>query len=220
MGRNKYDFKHDLAMLARDRVATIIDAIAPEDLVSAIKEAPSLRGMILGYVAELMFERHLPQNYDVIMIDHISSHDDHDRKTNKSDRTLTYNGKPVRIQLKSIQTNSIAHDLRANKLRATVQNDGSDRRDVILSDGSIVNTTCYRVGDYDILAVPLFPFTGEWDFAYKRNSECRRSTSRKYTLEQQQELLATTEIISWPLGDEWTTNLMSLVDPHSVVEVD
>lgn len=220
MSRKKYDWDHEGAIAARERVSTIIDAIDADDLVVAIKNAPSLRGMILGYIAEIMFERHLPAHYDVILEEHIESHDDHDRKANKSDRTLSYNGKPVGIQLKSIQTNSIAYDPSVHKLRATVQNDGSDKRDVLLPDGSSVTTTCYRVGDYDILAVPLFPFTGKWEFAYKTNDSCRRSTSKKYTSVQQAELLATTEIITWPLDNDWTTNLMDIIEPHSIVEVE
>ncbi len=49
------------AIAARERVKMMIDAIPPESLVEAIKKAPSLRGMILGYIAELMFERRVPE---------------------------------------------------------------------------------------------------------------------------------------------------------------
>lgn len=220
MSQRKYDYDHHQAIAARQRVSSIIDAVKPEDLVVAIKGAASLRGMILGYVAELMFERHLPNRYAEIFDDHIMSHDDHDRSSNKSDRSLMYKGKTFGIQLKSIQTNSIAMEISKKRLRATVQNDGSDRRDVLLSDGTCVNTTCYRVGDYDILAVPLFPFTGSWEFAYKLNKNCRRSKSNKYTPTQKRELLATTEIISWPLEDDWTTDLMGLIAACPIAEDD
>lgn len=220
MGTKKYDYDHEDAIAARKRVSTIIDAVAPDDLVTAIKAAPSLRGMILGYVAELMFEKHLPLCYDVILEEHIESHDDHDRKANKSDRTLSYKESLIGIQLKSIQTNTLGFELESKKLRALVQNDGSDTRSVTFSDGSSVKTVCYLVGEYDILAVPLFPFTGEWNFAYKRNSECRRSNHKDYSELQKSELLATTEIITWPLGPDWTMDLIQLIDPHSVVEVD
>jgi hypothetical protein len=53
------DKNHQLAIAARERVTTIIDQISPEDLVNSIKRAPSLRGMILGYIAEEMFQRHI-----------------------------------------------------------------------------------------------------------------------------------------------------------------
>ena len=200
---------------ARARVITMIDAIEPEQLVASIKRAPSLRGMILGYIAEQMFETHVPNQYHLIMAEHIVHHDDHDRLANKSDRTITYDGRTYGIQLKSIQTNSIARNLEMGTLEADVQNDASDRRDVRLADGSFVNTTCYLKGEYDILAVPLFPFTGGWDFAYKRNEDCRPCLSPRYTAYQQQFLLATTERISWPLSSDWRTNLMDLLTPDA-----
>lgn len=200
------------ASAARERVLTIIDAIPPEDLVAAIKRAPSLRGMILGYVAEEMFEKHVPQRYPQITAGHIEKHDDHDRTVNKSDRTLTFNGRRYGVQLKSMQTNTIALEIESGRLQATVQNDASDARGVVLSDGSVLVTTCYRRGDYDVLAVPLFPFTGSWEYAYKRNLDCRASTSKKYSSFQAAQLLATSEIITWPLSEGWTTNLLDLLD--------
>lgn len=203
------------AVKARERVSTIIDSVDPEYLVESIKRAPSLRGMILGYIAELMFERHIPIRYPQILAGDIAHHDDHDRKVNKSDRTVTRNGRSYGIQLKSIQTNSIARNLITECLEADAQNDASDRRDVWLKDGSSVTTTCYLCGEYDILAVPLYPFTGTWEFAYKRNEDCARTTSPKYMPYQQQFLLATLERVCWPLSSEWTTNLMDLLTPDA-----
>lgn len=200
------------AIAARARVSTIIDAIPPEDLVAAIKRAPSLRGMILGYIAEMMFEKYVPATYPVILSEHIEHHDDHDRTANKADRTITYNGKRYGVQLKSLQTNSIARDIASGLLVADVQNDASDRRVVMLPNGESIETTCYKRGDYDVLAVPLFPFSGEWRFAYKRNLDCRPTTSKKYTPEQALYLLSTTEKITWPLTEGWTTNLLAVLD--------
>ena len=57
--RGKYDKDDPEAKAARDRVVTIIDSVPPEDLVMSIKRAPSLRGMILGYIAEEMFEKYV-----------------------------------------------------------------------------------------------------------------------------------------------------------------
>lgn len=200
------------ARAARDRVITIIDAIPPEDLVSSIKRAPSLRGMILGYIAEEMFEKHVPMQYPALEPHHLEAHDDHDRSVNKSDRTLTYRGRRYGIQLKSIQTNSIGRGRASGKLEADVQNDASDKRTVILQDGAELITTCYVRGEYDVLAVPLFPFTGTWDYAYKRNLDCRTCASPKYRKEHADQLLATTEKICWPLSEDWTTDLLGLLD--------
>ena len=199
---------HPAAVEARARVVTIIDSIPPEDLVHAIKRAPSLRGMMLGYIAEEMFLKHLHSNKDV---GDLRQHDDHDRSVNKADVDFLLGGRRVSVQLKSIQTNSISYRSDLSALHANVQNDGSDKREVLLEGGESVLTTNYRVGDYDILAVPLFPFTGEWNFAYKLNRDCRRTTSSKYTPNQQRQLLATTEEITFPLTDHWSTDLLSVV---------
>jgi hypothetical protein len=83
----------------------------------------------------------------------------------------------------------------------------------MLPTGKVIETTCYLIGEYDILAVPLYPFTGSWaDYAYRRNRDLTRTTSRKYSTEEQACLLATTEDISWPLDSAWTTDLLSLLD--------
>ncbi len=210
--RSRLDRNDPEAIAARDRVMSIIDAVPPEDLVASIKRAPSLRGMILGYIAEEMFEKHIPAFYSGILPDHIHRHNDHDRKFNKSDRTIISNGRLYRIQLKSIQTNSIVRSLTTGLLQADVQNDASDARLVMLENGSRYVTTCYARGDYDILAVPLFPFTGEWNYAYKRNVDCRSTTSKKYAEGDRPYLLSTLERITWPLSSDWHVGLAELLD--------
>lgn len=210
--RRRMDRHREEVVVAKNRVMSIIDEVPAEDLVSSIKRAPSLRGMILGYIAEEMFEKHVPEQYPIILSHHIEKHDDHDRNVNKSDRTIYYRGRRYGVQLKSIQTNSITWNLDRELLEADVQNDASDARRVALSDGTSIITTCYVRGEYDILAVPLFPFTGKWDYAYKRNVDCRTCTSAKYTQFQADHLLSTTERLSWPLDASWTADLLSILD--------
>ncbi len=210
--RSKIDKNDPQAIAARGRVINIIDAVPPSELISSIKRAPSLRGMILGYIAEEMFEKYLPITYPKITAENIDKHDDHDRSLNKSDRTIKYEGRLYRIQLKSIQTNSICRNLSNGLLQADVQNDASDKCKVLLPNGHIVETTCYARNDYDILAVPLYPFTGGWTFAYKRNVDCRSTVNNIYSSEDQKFLLSTTERLNWPLDDRWHTDIMELLD--------
>lgn len=210
---SRFDPAADKAVAARARVMDMIDVVPPDALVKLVKEKPSLRGMVLGNIAELLFERHLPQHYPEIRPEHIVGHDDHDRSANKSDRTISFRGRSYAIQVKSIQTGSIKEERASGQLCATLQNDGSDMRTVTLKDGSTVATTCYVRGEYDILAVPLFPFTGTDAFAYKRNEDCRATTHRSYTTLQREWLLATTEPICWPLSSDWHTDLLDLLTP-------
>lgn len=206
--RGVKDKDHPVALQSRKRVETIIDAIPPHDLVMAIKRAPSLRGMILGYIAEEMFVRHVLEDKE---FDDVRKHDDHDRENNKIDRDFLYEGKRVSVQLKSVQTNSISWNTELNTIQASVQNDGSDKRDVKLPNGQVVSTTNYKVGDYDILAVPLFPFTGTWEFGYLLNRDCRKTTSKKYTEEQQRYLLSTMESITYPLSKPWFADIKQAI---------
>ena len=210
--RKKYDPADPEAVAARNRVHTIIDSIGSEDIVATIKKAPSLRGMFMGYVAEGMFEKYVLQNYEFIQSEDIETHDDHDRRLNKSDRTIRFRGRFYSVQLKSVQTNSIKRNLETGLLQADVQNDASDARTVHLPNGSSLITTCYVKGEYDILAVPMFPFTGSWNYAYKRNVDCRKTKSKKYGPEDAQYLLATTEVITWPLTNDWRMDLFDLLD--------
>lgn len=210
MKKNKGNEDHDDVIEARKRVENIIDEITPQELVTAVKKAPSLRGMIMGYISELKFFSYV-QNFNV---EGLYRPDDHNREENKADLCFDYKGIRVRVQLKSIQTNSIKRAEEDGKIYATVQNDASDRRTIELPTGETVETTNYKVGDYDVLAVPLYPFCGKWEFAYLLNAECRHTTSRKYTDTQKQYLLATTEKITFPLSPPWTEDLAEILERY------
>lgn len=72
-------------------------------LTQVVRENPSLRGMILGYVAEKKLK-----DFFVtcgVTEDHRKD-DDHDREK-KGDLTLKYKGEEIIIEVKSLQTNSI-----------------------------------------------------------------------------------------------------------------
>jgi hypothetical protein len=62
--------------------------ITPEELTELVDKNPSLRGMILGYLAELKLEKLWLSGGE---ISDISKHDDHDRKK-KGDRVIKYKG--------------------------------------------------------------------------------------------------------------------------------
>ena len=70
---------------------------------SVVRDNPSLRGMILGYIAERKLK-------DILILDgQTSNHrkdDDHDREK-KGDLSLIYKGEEIVIEVKSLQTNTI-----------------------------------------------------------------------------------------------------------------
>lgn len=187
----------------------LIDNISREQLVSMIKSHPCVRGMISGYISEMKFKEFLAQYEDV---SDCFKPKDHDRVLNKADLIFCYGNNSISVQIKSIQTRSVKW--KNNKYIGNIQNDASDKRNIILPNNEQITTTNYQIGEYDILAVPLFLFTNEWTFAYKLNKHCRKSTSKKYSRSQRQYLLSTIEKISYPLDTDWTTDIITLLETH------
>jgi hypothetical protein len=180
----------------------------PSEILDLLREAPSVRGMVYGNFAERRFLDYIRRDPEISGIER-----DDDHAKTKADRIFTRGGRRFTVQNKSLQTNSI-REVGPGRYTAKIQNDASDRRTITLPSGERVETTCYAVGEYDILAVGLHPFTGEWGYAFKKNKDLRRTTSRKYTPEQRQYLLSTLEDITWPLDPSWTTDMTALLgDP-------
>lgn len=176
------------------------------DLTRLVDTNPSLRGMLLGYVAEHKFEE-LVEAYPGIT-EH-RKHDDHNRKR-KSDRVMTYKGEEFSVEVKSLQTNSIKNVDGVWTGKAQV--DGSDRRIVEFPDGSQLNTTLLLRGDFDILAINCFAFDERWRFAFIRNEDLPPSTYRKYSAQQQASLIASLVRVTWPPQAPFVSDPFLLVE--------
>jgi len=181
--------------------------LTAEELGIIIEKTPSLRGMIVGYAAEMKLESLWlkPPRFTQVI-----KHDDHDR-SQKGDRVCMYKGVELRVECKSLQTNSVRR-LKDGSFSGKVQCDASDRRKIKLPNGSHLETTCLRVGEFDILAVNLIAFRGKWDFIFALNQELPRSTYAKYTPLQRRNLLTTLIPVTWPPHPPFTDNLEELAD--------
>lgn len=179
----------------------------PETILQVLKETPSVRGMVYGNFAETMFAESLV----AIGIPVEDQRRDDDHAKTKSDRTFKLVNRSYTVQLKSMQTNSI-RQLDDGTFTAKVQCDASDKRPIELPNRHTVATTCYQVDEFDVLAVPLQPFLGKWHYAFRLNETLPRTTWRDYAPEDRPFLLATLVPITWPTGDEWTTDLCGLLD--------
>lgn len=167
-------------------------SVTPDELTALVDENPSLRGILLGYVAELklreIFDSH-PR------ISRTVKYDDHDR-TRKSDRVIEYRGREFSVEAKSLQTNSIRKE--GDRFVAVAQVDGSDRRTIVLPGGKKLTTTLLLRGQFDLLAVNCFAFRNEWRFAFALNSDLPCSTYRKYKPAQRKMLIASLVRVTWP----------------------
>lgn len=180
--------------------------ISKEEISDLVRQNPSLRGVMLGYVAEMKFHKLFLQT------DKITSSqkdDDHDR-TKKGDRRITYKGKEFIIEVKSLQTNTVKKD--KDGWIGKTQVDGSDRRILKFSDGTELNTTLLKRGEFDILAVNCFAFENKWKFVFARNADLPCSKFKKYTEAQQKQLIASLVEVSWPPKHPFYEDLYTLLD--------
>ncbi len=166
--------------------------ITAEDLTRVVDQNPSLRGMMLGYVAELKLEQLW---LDRLGVSRVVKPDDHDRRR-KGDRLVHYKGRAFVFESKSLQTATVAQTDDGWVGRAQV--DASDRRQVTLPDGSVVTTTCLLRGEFHILAVNVFEFEKKWRFAVAKNQDLPASSFRGYSEYQRSHLLATMVTVHWP----------------------
>lgn len=179
--------------------------ITLQDLSNVIYQNPSLGGMIIGYLAEYQLKKKLSV---MSQITNIIKYDDHDRKK-KGDLFITYKGKEYSVEVKSLQTNSIKRDGATRQGKA--QCDASDRRKIKLPNGSELETTCLKVGEFDILAICIFGFDGKWDFVFAHNRDLPRTTWKKYPEKDRKYLLASLVSVEIPIKPPFTTNILDLL---------
>ena len=187
---------------------TILDKwnVGIDDLTELVNANPSLGGMIIGYMAEQQLKKILQKNSE---ISKISKFDDHDRK-NKGDLFVTYKKREFRIEVKSLQTNMIKKE--GGVWLGKAQCDASDRREIKLPSGNIINTTCLLVGEFDILAVCIFGFEQKWEFLFADNFDLPRSTYKQYSTEDQQYLLKSLVPVSKPVAPPFSESIIEVMD--------
>jgi len=181
--------------------------ITEEELTELVEQNPSLRGILLGYVAEKKFHDDFLDDPD---ISEKSKDDDHNRKL-KGDRRIVFKGAPFTIEVKSLQTNLVqrlGEDIWVGK----AQVDASDSRFVPFPNGTKLKTTCLLRGEFDILAVSCFAFGEKWRFAFALNEELPTNTYKKYSPYQRKHLLPTLIKIEWPLKPPFTDNPFKLLN--------
>jgi transcriptional regulator with XRE-family HTH domain len=182
--------------------------VSSKQISSLINQNPSLRGMLLGYIAELKLKELISLLPD---ISYTYKFDDHDRKK-KGDLYIIYRGKAFDVESKSLQTNTIKFDEATQTWTAKTQVDASDRRNVTLSSGKILNTTLLLRGEFDILAVNCFGFGGEWKFLFTKNTDLPSSTFKGYEESDRKELIASLISVSLPVKPPFFESLKDLLD--------
>lgn len=182
--------------------------ITPEQLTELLEKNPSLRGMLLGYVAELKLKEIVTS---IPNVSYTIKFDDHNRKK-KGDLYVIYRDKAFDLESKSLQSRMVKWDEQKKRWTGKAQVDGSDRRVINLPDGTSLNTTLLQRGEFDILAVNCYAFEEKWRFVFARNSDLPHSNYRRYSDEQKKFLIASLIPVTWPPEPPFYANLENLLD--------
>lgn len=189
---------------------TILDEweITPEQLTQMLNDNPSLRGMLLGYVAELKLKEIIISFPEV---SYTTKFDDHNRKK-KGDLYIVYHGKAFDVESKSLQTSMIKYDEQNKEWFGKAQVDASDRRIVVLPSGEELHTTLLLRGEFDVLAINCYAFENEWRFVFARNSDLPFSTYKKYSEEARNALIASLIPVTYPPKPPFYSDLRILLN--------
>lgn len=180
--------------------------ITDAEFSDLIRDNPSLRGVIVGYVAELKLTETLSSLSQVTCL---AKPDDHDR-TRKGDRVIEYCGEPFILECKSLQTKTIKQI--DGRWEGQCQCDASDCRDIILSNGNKVRTTLLEASEFDVLAVNIWAFEEKWRFVFAKNSDLPTTKSAKYAPEDRVLLIASMVSVTWPPEPPFTDYLPDIFD--------
>jgi len=182
--------------------------ITVEQLTNLLNENPSLKGMLLGYTAELKLKEIITLLPEVSFI---TKFDDHNRKK-KGDLYIVYHGKAFNIESKSLQSSMIKYDSENDLWQGKAQVDASDRRTVQLPSGQELETTLLLYGEFDVLAVNCYAFENKWQFVFARNSDLPHSSYKKYSEEARKSLIASLIPVSLPPEPPFYLDLQILLN--------
>lgn len=185
--------------------------LTEEEFTEIVRENPSMRGLVAGYVAEFKLRK---MHFSDSQFTSVVKDDDHDRRR-KGDLRVTYKRREFVVECKSLLTSSVKRVERdgAERFEGAFGCDASDRRPVTLPNGDTLSTTCLVRGGFDLLAVNLFAFgEQEWRFGFVLERDMPGSKYRKYTAEQRRHLLASSGRITWPLAPPFETEPRVLLD--------
>lgn len=180
---------------------SILSQFTNEELENVIRDNPSLRGYLQGYLAEVALMKYLVTLEGVSSVTKIP-----DQHKDKGDIRVTYKDQKVTIEVKSIASNSVREDVLNDTWEGKVQIKNTDKRKVEVEGIGIISSSSIIKGQFDILAVSCYAVSGQWDFLYMGN---------EYLPEKSSELpgfIKTSFIINPETTPCVTNNLTKLLD--------
>jgi len=199
--------------------------LSVEEFNSIANDNQNFISTIVGYVSEKRLrERFLDNHPDV---EEVWSPEDQDT-SEKGDLAFTYKGEEIRVEVKSLQTRHIQkvesdttqQNLQGDTAEEQIQWKGkthikgsNDPREI--QHGDFEDTTValnLKKPGFDILAVCLFFFDYEWDFAFVCPEELKRSKKRGWPEEVREKYAVSKPKVTKPPMGDWTDDLFDLMD--------
>jgi hypothetical protein len=149
-------------------------------------------------------------------ISNVTKYDDHDR-AKKGDIAFDYRDYTFTVEVKSLQTASMKPQKRSGKAKPYFQCDASDSRLITLPNGEKKQTTSLIKGQFDLLAVNLHAFKGDWFFAFADNRDLptvaeNRGAEKNYSEYERGVLLKGTMFIDNPPTHPYYEDPMPILD--------
>jgi hypothetical protein len=184
------------------------------EIAKLMDENSSLRGIVLGYVAEEKLKKIIESRTEVS-----SNHKPHDQnKSIRCDRIIVYKNTQFLIEVKSILTGSVKIDM--NSHSGTAKTNYADKKELVFEDGSSCITSLAMRREFDILAINCYPMTGKWDFLFVPNQAIPSTDSNEYTEFQKSQLFTRTiDVCFPPKNNLHFANIFDLMDEMLIGQI-
>lgn len=192
--------------LSLDELSEMIDMYRP------------LKSSFDGHVSEYIFVKEYVKPFKRIT-DYYKP--DSQSRSDKGDLTVTFDGIPIKIELKTILAGFVADPSRNPRQITTLEGTHwrgrfktrtSSARVVTFSDGSKHKTFCVPRSQVDVYGVCVRPFTGKWEYMYCLTADMPGCSTPELTPLQKHELLKPDQFVQWPPVDPWTDSLETILE--------
>lgn len=146
---------------------------------------------------------------------------DNQNRNEKGDITVTFEGVPIRIEMKTILTGNRIQayrnprqitNLDGTYWRGRFKTRTSAYKTVKFPDGTELSTLCVPRTQVDVYGVCVRPFTGKWEYMFCLTSDLPPNESRNLTPVQKSVLLKSEVYVHWPPEDPWTASLETVLE--------
>jgi hypothetical protein len=142
-------------------IKSILAGVTLEEIADLLFENSSLRGFLQGFVAERRLSQWLLTFPEIERVEKIP-----DQSEEKGDLRVTYKGEIIRIELKSIATDSVRHDVLNDTWQGKVRTKATDRRDIEIEGLGVIRTSCLVKGEFDVLGISTLAVDGQWTYMF------------------------------------------------------